>query len=91
MDVCLLCLYGVLFCVGSGLYDGLITRSEKSYSVSNCMCDHRNPERGPMFQVGNLKENERMNDNDRLCECKGRIVGSLEVSPLIFVEKKLCH
>jgi hypothetical protein len=24
--------------------------------VSNYMCDHRNPERGPMFQVGSEKE-----------------------------------
>jgi hypothetical protein len=58
MDVCLLCLYGVLSCVGRGLCVGLITRPEESYHVSNCMCDHRNPERGPMFQVGNEKENE---------------------------------
>jgi hypothetical protein len=47
MDVCLLCLYVVLSCVGRGLCDGLITRPEKSYRVSNCMCDHRNPEKGP--------------------------------------------
>jgi hypothetical protein len=46
MGVCLLCL---LSCVGRGLCDGLITRPEESYSVSNCMCDYRNPERGPMF------------------------------------------
>jgi hypothetical protein len=32
---------------------GLITHPEESYHVSNCMCDHRNPERGPVFQVGN--------------------------------------
>jgi hypothetical protein len=40
MDVCLLCLYVVLSCVGRGLCDGLITRPEKSYRVSNCtrMC-----------------------------------------------------
>jgi hypothetical protein len=30
MDVCLLCLYVVLSCVGRGLCDGLITRLEKS-------------------------------------------------------------
>jgi hypothetical protein len=53
MDVRLLCLYVVLSCVVRGLCDGLITRPEESYRVSNCMCDHRNPERGPMFQVGN--------------------------------------
>jgi hypothetical protein len=41
-----------------GLCDGLITRPEECYRASNCMCDHRNPERGPMFQVGNLQENE---------------------------------
>jgi hypothetical protein len=49
MDVCLLCLYVVLSSVGRGLCDGLITRREESYRVSNCMGDHRNPERGPMF------------------------------------------
>jgi hypothetical protein len=37
MDVCLLCLYVVLSCVGRGLCDGLITRPEKSYRVSVCV------------------------------------------------------
>jgi hypothetical protein len=44
--------------------DGLISRPEESYRVSNCMCDHRNPERGPMFQDGkDRKANERMNES----------------------------
>jgi hypothetical protein len=34
MDVCLLCLYVVLSCVGRGLCDGLITHPEESYRVS---------------------------------------------------------
>jgi hypothetical protein len=51
MFVC--CVYVVLSCVGRGLCDGLITLPEESYRVSNCMYDHRNPERGPMFQDGN--------------------------------------
>jgi hypothetical protein len=38
MDVCLLCLYDVLSCVGRCLCDGLITRPEESYRVSNCIC-----------------------------------------------------
>jgi hypothetical protein len=33
MDVCLLCLYVVLSCVGRGLCDGLITHPEESYRV----------------------------------------------------------
>jgi hypothetical protein len=37
---------------GKGLCDGLISRPEESYRVSKCMCNHRNPERGPMFQLG---------------------------------------
>jgi hypothetical protein len=37
MDVCLLCLYVVLSCVGRVLCDGLITRPEESYRVSNCV------------------------------------------------------
>jgi hypothetical protein len=37
MDVCLLCLYVVLSCVGRGLCDGLITRPEESYRVSMCV------------------------------------------------------
>jgi hypothetical protein len=54
----------VLSCVGRGLCDGLITRSEESYRVSNCMCGQRNPERGPMFQAGNeRKMNEWMNES----------------------------
>jgi hypothetical protein len=35
MDICLLRLYVVLSCVGRGLCDGLITRPEESYRVSN--------------------------------------------------------
>jgi hypothetical protein len=53
------CLYAVLFCVGRGLCDGLVTRPEESYLMYNCMCDRRNPERGPMFQLGTkMKINE---------------------------------
>jgi hypothetical protein len=37
MDVCLLCLFVVLSCVRRGLRDGLITRPEESYRVSNCV------------------------------------------------------
>jgi hypothetical protein len=37
MDVCLLCLYVVLSCVGRGLCVGLITRPEESYRVSVCV------------------------------------------------------
>jgi hypothetical protein len=33
MDVCLLCFYVVLSCVGRGLCDGLITRPEESYRM----------------------------------------------------------
>jgi hypothetical protein len=56
MDVCLLCLCVVLSCVGRSLYDWLITRPEEPYSVSNCTCGHRNPERGSMCQVGKDKK-----------------------------------
>ena len=35
MDVCLVF---VVCCVGSGLCDGLITRSEESYRVCVCVC-----------------------------------------------------
>jgi hypothetical protein len=38
MDVCVLCLYVVLSCVGRGVCDGLITRREEFYLVSN-LCD----------------------------------------------------
>jgi hypothetical protein len=37
MDVCPLCLYVVLSCVGTGLFDGLITRPELSYREYNCV------------------------------------------------------
>jgi hypothetical protein len=33
MDVCVLCLYVVVSCVGRGLCDELITRPEESYRV----------------------------------------------------------
>jgi hypothetical protein len=58
MDVFLLCLYVVLSCVGRGLCDGLITRPGEFYRVSDCMRDRRNPERGPMFQLGTYRKNE---------------------------------
>jgi hypothetical protein len=58
MDVCFLCLYVVLSCVGRGLCDGLITPPEESYRVSNCMCDHRNPQKGPYVQSWKRKEND---------------------------------
>jgi hypothetical protein len=48
-------------CVGRGLCDGLITRPEEIYLMFNCMCDHRNLERGPMFQFGTYRE---MGDDD---------------------------
>jgi hypothetical protein len=59
---CLLCLYVMLSCVGRGLCDGLITRSEESYRVANCMCDHRNPERGPMVQLGTYRKINEYSD-----------------------------
>jgi hypothetical protein len=37
MDVCLLCLYVVLSCVGRGLCDGMITRPEESCGAYNCV------------------------------------------------------
>jgi hypothetical protein len=52
----LLCLYVVLSCVGIGFCDGLITRPEESYRASNYMCDHINPESGPMFQLGTYRK-----------------------------------
>jgi hypothetical protein len=60
-----MCLYVVLSCVGRGLCDGLITRPEEFYLVSNCMCDHRNPERGSYVPSWERQENEWMK-----CEVK---------------------
>jgi hypothetical protein len=52
MDVCFLCLYVMLSCVGRGLCDGLTTRPEESYRVSNCVCVwSRNPEKGGQWSV----------------------------------------
>jgi hypothetical protein len=45
MDVCLLCLYVVLSCVGRGLCDGLITHPEESYRVCLYTCDQETPKR----------------------------------------------
>jgi hypothetical protein len=58
MDVCLLCLYVVLSCVGRGLCDGLITRPEESYRVSVCVCVIKKPRKGPYVPVGNERKNE---------------------------------
>jgi hypothetical protein len=39
----------------------LTTCPEESYRVSKCMCDHRNPQRGAMFQLGICRKmNERL-------------------------------
>jgi hypothetical protein len=37
--------------------DGLISRPEEFYSVSNCVCDHRNPEGGPSYSWERNKNN----------------------------------
>jgi hypothetical protein len=37
MDICLMCLYVVLYCVGRSLCDKLITLPEESYHVSVCV------------------------------------------------------
>jgi hypothetical protein len=52
MDVCLLCLYVVLSCVGRDLCDGLITRPEESYRVSVCVCDEEIPKGRPKVRLG---------------------------------------
>jgi hypothetical protein len=49
-------LYVVMSCVRRCLWDGLITRPEEPCRVSNCMCDHRNPERGLVFQLGTYRK-----------------------------------
>jgi hypothetical protein len=54
MDVCRLCLYVVLFCVGRGLCDGVITRPEESYRVSVCVWS-RNPEKGGQRSILDYK------------------------------------
>jgi hypothetical protein len=44
----------VLSCVGRGLCDGLITRPEESYRVSNCVCDQETQKReakGPSWTI----------------------------------------
>jgi hypothetical protein len=60
MDVCLLCLYIVLSCVGRGLCDGLITRLVESYRVSLCVWS-RNPERKAKGPSWTISACERMN------------------------------
>jgi hypothetical protein len=45
-------LYVVLSCVGRGLCDGLITRPEESYRVSNCVCDQETPKGRPKVHPG---------------------------------------
>jgi hypothetical protein len=52
MDVCPLCLYGVLSCVGRGLCVGLITRPEESYRVSLCVRDQKTPKGALCSKLG---------------------------------------
>jgi hypothetical protein len=54
MDVCLLCFYVVLSCVGRGLCDGLITRPDESYRASVRVCDQETRKReakGPSWTI----------------------------------------
>jgi hypothetical protein len=54
MDVCLLYLYVVLSCVGRGLCDGLITRPEEFYRVSNvCVTTEtrKSEAKGPFWTI----------------------------------------
>jgi hypothetical protein len=60
MDVCLLCLYVVLSCVGKGLCDWLITRPEESYRASNCMW-LRNLKREAMVKLKRAVNPEKKN------------------------------
>jgi hypothetical protein len=73
-DVCLLCLYVVLSCVGRVLCVGLITRPEESYRVSKYVCDHGNPERGPMFQIGNKRKMNELCNLKYVCRFNDRNV-----------------
>jgi hypothetical protein len=63
IDLCQLCLYVELSYVGRGLCDGLITRPEESYRVSSCMCDHRNPARGPRKMNDSVKSRGKVQGN----------------------------
>jgi hypothetical protein len=49
---CLLCLYVVLSCVSRGLCNGLITRPEESYRVSNCVRLRNLKKRRPRTDLG---------------------------------------
>jgi hypothetical protein len=69
MVVCLLRLYILLSYTGRGLCDGLFTRPEESYCVS-CTFDHRNPKRGPMFQLGTKEK--LINLKGKLCQSRLR-------------------
>jgi hypothetical protein len=75
--VCLLCLYAVLSC------DGLITRPEESYRASKYMCDHRNPESGPVFQMGTTGKlmNELEKSISGLLHCSPRPATAIRYSP----------
>jgi hypothetical protein len=66
MDIYLLCLYVVLSWVGRGLWDGLITRLQESYRVSNSVSlrNLRGGGQGPICAVEPMdgwiwEENER--------------------------------
>jgi hypothetical protein len=56
-------LYVVLFCVGRGLCDGLISRRKESYRVSNCVWlrDLKRGGQGPIWAVAPLEEEEEIN------------------------------
>jgi hypothetical protein len=54
MDVCVLCVYVMLSCVGRGLCcDGLITRPEESYRVSVCVV--KRPQKGGQRSILDYK------------------------------------
>jgi hypothetical protein len=51
MNVCLLCFYVMLSCIGGGLCDGLITRPDESYRVF-CMSSQKLRKGALCFKLG---------------------------------------
>jgi hypothetical protein len=64
MDVYLLCLFVVLSCVGSGLCNGLITRPEESYRMSNSVWlrNLKGGDQGPFWAVEPLDGRDVVNN-----------------------------
>jgi len=79
MDVCFvfLCFYVVLFGVGRGLCDELITRTKESFHVSNKIKKSKKGGQGPAWAAKTTDNNNDSHDDDDDDKIKPRAIENI--------------